>query len=64
MVLALPRRAYTSLGLNLFENIHDCHGFGFEVEMRLYLHHLQLAIAANNTLEQELLFPTGTQVLL
>lgn len=64
MVVALPRRAFTRLGLNLFENVHDYHGIGFEVEKRLYLPHLQLALTANNTFEQELLFPTRTQVLL
>lgn len=43
MVVALLRRVYTRLDLNLFKSKHDCYGIGFEVEKRLYLAHIQWA---------------------
>lgn len=49
MVVALLRRVYTRLGLNLFKNKHDCHWIGFEVEKRSVSSSSSTSSTGNNT---------------
>lgn len=57
MVVALLRRVYTTLDLNLFKSEHDCHGIGFEVVKRFYLAHIRLADNTLNLFKSSCLLP-------